>query len=193
MSEQTDDGLATLAEAAAHFGQVLAQVQPDQAAGPTPCDDWSVTDLVEHVTGGNHWAALILRGAKAGEAMAQVKAGAFTGDSNADYLAATKAQQAAFDEAGALGRTVDHFIGPVPAARFLGMRTGDLLIHSWDLARAIGADERLPEPLVRAGLAIYEPMADRLAASGMFGSGAQGAPPAQTPQDRLLQLTGRRP
>ena len=63
-------------------------------------------------------------------------------------------------------------------------------MHSWDLAQAIGVDTRLDPDLVESIYARFEPMADQLAASGLF------APPLETPADadlqtRLLALTGR--
>jgi uncharacterized protein (TIGR03086 family) len=187
------DGLATLAATTAHFREVLAQVRPEQLDASTPCPDWRVRDLVQHVAVGNRWASLLLRGAEPGPAMGQAKAVGRTGDLLPDFDADTASQAAAFAEEGAETRVVQHFLGPVPAGQFLAMRSGDVLIHSWDLARATGADERLPQPLVQVGLAIYEARAASLAATGMFGSGGEGAPAPTTDQDRLLHLTGRRP
>lgn len=183
----------TLTAATAHFRAVLAQVRPDLLDAPTPCTDWTVRDLCAHVSVGNRWAALLLDGAQPGPAMAAAQALPRTGDLLADFDADTAAQADGFAAEGAQGRTVHHFMGDVSAAQFLGMRTGDVLIHAWDLARAIGTDERLPEPLVRAGLAMYGSRSDGLAATGMFGRGAEGAPEPVDDQQRLLHLTGRRP
>lgn len=185
-------GLETLATANAHFRGLLAQVRAEQLDGPTPCPDWRVRDLLAHVSVGNRWASLLLQGAEPGPAMAQAQAVPRPDDLLAAFDADTAAQVEAFDGAEPAA-TVHHFIGDVPAWQFLGMRTGDVLIHSWDLARAVGADERLPEPLVGAGLAIYGARAEQLAASGMFGHGAEGAPEPADDQQRLLHLTGRRP
>jgi uncharacterized protein (TIGR03086 family) len=185
-------GLGALAAANAHFRTLLAQVREDQLDGPTPCPDWTVRDLLAHVSVGNRWASLLLQGAQPGPAMGQAQALPRSDDRPAAFDADTAAQAEAFAGAEPTG-TVHHFIGDVPAWQFLGMRTGDVLIHSWDLARAIGADERLPAPLVQAGLAMYGPREDQLAGTGMFGPGAEGAPEPADDQQRLLHLTGRRP
>ena len=67
-------------------------------------------------------------------------------------------------------------------------------IHSWDLARAIGADEHLNEDLVAAVWAQLEPVAEALAQSGVFGQGSSGAVESNEPtQRRLLDICGRRP
>ena len=72
------------------------------------------------------------------------------------------------------------------------MRTGDLLVHSWDLAKATGADDVLDEDLVQYVVASYEPLAAVLGSTGMFGTGQTGtAESAGSPQERLLDLVGR--
>jgi uncharacterized protein (TIGR03086 family) len=70
--------------------------------------------------------------------------------------------------------------------------TSDLLLHAWDLARALGVDETLDPELVDAVLTAAEPHTDELAASGLF------APPVPVPADadpqtRLIALFGRTP
>jgi uncharacterized protein (TIGR03086 family) len=69
--------------------------------------------------------------------------------------------------------------------------TLDALVHSWDLARAIGADDTLDPETVQLAYEGIQPMADELAASGMF------APPIPTADDaavqtKLLAMLGRR-
>lgn len=69
--------------------------------------------------------------------------------------------------------------------------TGDVLIHTWDLARSTGFDERLDPDLVAEQLAGMEPVADSLAASGHYAPPVP-VPDRADPQTRLLALTGRR-
>ena len=68
----------------------------------------------------------------------------------------------------------------------------DVAIHTWDLARAVGADEELDTELVEAVWTVFEPQKETLAASGLY------APPVPLPDDaplqqRLLAVTGRDP
>ncbi|HWS92806.1 MAG TPA: maleylpyruvate isomerase N-terminal domain-containing protein, partial [Mycobacterium sp.] len=35
------------------FAGVLANVGPEQFGAPTPCSEWTIRDLIEHVIGGN--------------------------------------------------------------------------------------------------------------------------------------------
>jgi len=90
--------------------------------------------------------------------------------------------------------TVHHMVGDIPAAMLLGFRIGDLTLHSWDLARAIQADESLDPVLVEAVWETVSPMRDSIGQTGVFGDGPSGDLSDDAPlQVRLLDLTGRRP
>ena len=82
-----------------------------------------------------------------------------------------------------------------PAAVLLGLRIADATMHTWDLARAIGADETLSADLVEHVWASVEPIAPVLAASGRFGEGRErcGRRRRRRCRPRLLDATGRRP
>ncbi len=83
--------------------------------------------------------------------------------------------------------------GQIPGQRFAGLRIDDLVVHAWDIARAVGADENLDEELVREAYTVYEPMAEGFLDSGAFGSGPRFTADDLSPQSRLLHLLGRRP
>jgi hypothetical protein len=93
-----------------------------------------------------------------------------------------------------MDRVTEHPAGDFPVPLLLGFRIGDWTVHAWDLARAIGADETLPEDLVAHVWEGIEPLGPILSASGRFGEGASGGVGEQAPlQTRLLDATGRRP
>jgi uncharacterized protein (TIGR03086 family) len=69
--------------------------------------------------------------------------------------------------------------------------TFDLVIHGWDLARAIGADPGIPEDVVDATYAVAQNFGD-LSGSGVFGP-AVSVPDDASTLDKLLGLTGRDP
>jgi uncharacterized protein (TIGR03086 family) len=70
--------------------------------------------------------------------------------------------------------------------------TNDVVMHTWDLARATGQDDRLPRTFCEQSLAGMEPMADVLSASGQFGQRVP-VPEGADVQDRLIGLIGRDP
>jgi uncharacterized protein (TIGR03086 family) len=184
--------LALLQAATDRFGGVLAQVTPEQYGWATPCPDWSVVDLVDHVVGGNRWAVLLLAGAEGRASWAEVQHLPKAADRRTDFAVSVTAQREAFEAAGP-DVAVTHPFGATTAAGLLRLRIGDVIVHTWDLTRALGVDERLPDELVRAGLDIFAADGDRLVGTGAFGAGPDGAPPPVDDQQRLLHLAGRRP
>jgi uncharacterized protein (TIGR03086 family) len=187
--------LDTLALARSEFARRLRAVTTDDWQRPTPCDGWTVRDLVLHVVSGDHMSAALLHGATREEATA-IRRTVDLGDdavavfdTNADEIAA------AFAEPGALQRSCAHPSGmTIPGAQLLGFRIGDYALHGWDLARAIGADETLDLNVVQAIWTALQPMAPVMGNSGVFGTGPSGQIADDAPlQLRLLDLTGRRP
>jgi len=112
----------------------------------------------------------------------------------AELMAATDPQAEALRTPGALERIVHHPAGDVSGAQLLSFRIGDLALHAWDLARAIGADETLDPELVALVWEGMQPLAPVIAQLGIFGAGPSGDLDDDAPlQHRLLDLSGRRP
>lgn len=80
----------------------------------------------------------------------------------------------------------------VPSASLLDALTRDLVIHTWDLARAVGVDEQLPADLVAVATASLEAAGPEIHAPGLYGE-ALPAPSEATPQAKLLAMSGRKP
>ncbi|MET9883086.1 TIGR03086 family metal-binding protein [Streptomyces sp. NPDC006430] len=179
------------AEALRLFGERVHAVADDQWDAPTPCTEWTVRDLVNHVTGEQLWIPPMVTDGRTVEEIGDVFSGDVLGDDPyAAWDRAATAAHAAFVAPGALDRTVTLSYGPVRGSAYCSELTVDCILHTWDLSRAIGAVDRLPEDLVEFSLKAVTPHADALAASGMF------APPLDVPagadaQTRLLALVGR--
>src|SRR3954470_2038662 len=188
------DQLSALDGARHEFARRLREIAPGDWDRPTPCEGWTVRDLVVHVAVGQRMAALLVRGGSREEAEALFDGATLPDDVLGEFDAGADEQAAAFAEPGAMERTTAHPAGDFPAAVLLGLRITDETMHTWDLARAIGADETLSQDLVAHVWASVEPIAPVLAASGRFGEGASGGVGEQAPlQTRLLDATGRRP
>ncbi|WP_433363579.1 TIGR03086 family metal-binding protein [Streptosporangium sp. CA-115845] len=177
------------------FGALVHRIGPDQWENPTPCVDWDVRSLVNHVVGENLWAPELL----AGRTHAEI-GDAFEGDLLGDDpikafdTSAVPAVQAAVDHR-VLDRVVHLPFGDVPGREYITELFADALIHTWDLARAIGADERLDPELVAAcatWFADAEPGYRQTAAVGEHQAGEQRKVPSDTDaQTRLLASWGR--
>jgi uncharacterized protein (TIGR03086 family) len=172
----------------------LESVDAHQWDLPTPCEGWSVRDLVQHMTVGATMSCQILAGEEwTREAVVEEVSSAH--DLKAEWEWRTAEERAGFSAPGALDGTVAHpVMGDIPCSQFLGMRVGDALLHAWDLARAIGVDDQLAPELVTEVWAGMSPMAGVIGKSGFFGSGPSGEVGEDAPlQRRLLDLSGRRP
>jgi uncharacterized protein (TIGR03086 family) len=161
---------------------------------PTPCDAWRVRDLVAHLVSGEHMAVALLDGASTEEARSIIGSVSTEGDLRAALVAAFAATRAAMEAPGALERTVHHPVGDISGGQLRDFRVADATLHSWDLARAIGSDARLDASLVDAVWEQLEPLSPVIATIGLFGEGPSGTLGTDDElQDRLVDLTGRRP
>ncbi|MFL6243650.1 MAG: TIGR03086 family metal-binding protein [Acidimicrobiia bacterium] len=169
-------------EAATGFTARLNAVTDDQWANPTPCTDWDVRELVDHVIA-------IQR---------QIPEGLGTPiDDGADVQATWKAVHEGalkvLREPGVLERTMRGIRGDEVAVEMaLIPRLSDLHVHTWDLARATGGDERLSTEVAAIVLERLKPNDEALRKSGSFG------PKVEPPRDadvqvELLCFLGRRP
>lgn len=170
---------------AARFTETVEAVPADAWEKPAPCEGWVARDVVRHLV---EWMPGFF-----GDAL-EIPAGPSVDD---DPVGAWKA----LDD-GLQGALDD----PEISAREFEMRAGrfriddaiatfmlpDVLVHTWDLARATGLDETLDPDEVHGLLVGMEPMDEVLRNSGHYG------PRVDVPADadettRLIAFTGRQP
>jgi uncharacterized protein (TIGR03086 family) len=183
-----------LAAAYAEVERRLVLISPEQWNLPTPCDEWDVRGLVNHIVTSNTTGTMLLHGASR-EETAAIIGDYLLGDDPIEAFTRTAAEQAAaFRAPGVLEQVVHHPALDMSGMQLLDFRIGDNAIHEWDLARAIHADEALDLDLVTFVWNSLEPISDPLVASGAFGAGVSAEVDADAPlQTRLLDLCGRRP
>jgi uncharacterized protein (TIGR03086 family) len=188
--EQAMGTAALMADAIDGFGQRLGAVDDTHWNAPTPCRDWDVRTLANHVVGELLWVSPLLEGKTIAEVGDRFD-GDVLGDEPLDAWASAAADaRSAASQPGAQDRTVHLSFGDVPGSEYLGQVTSDLTIHSWDLAQAVRADDRLNVALVAFVDDFLSPQIDAWRTAGAFGPALDVGPGAST-QDRLLAQTGR--
>ncbi|MGP4112679.1 TIGR03086 family metal-binding protein [Streptomyces sp. 4N509B] len=174
------------------FAGRVHRIRADQWDNGTPCVDWSVRDLVNHLTGEHLWAPWLLRGATLEEVGDRFDGDVLGADPVASWDRAAAASRTAVHEPEVLEETVHTSGGLTPTDEYLRQMTLDLTVHAWDLARGIGADDRLDAELVEL---VYGYAADRV--DSWQGVGVFD-PPVEPPtgagrQQELVALLGREP
>ena len=188
MSDQdTPDLLAMLDGAAAEAERIVGNVRPDQWDLPTPCTEWTVRDVVNHLVGGN------LMNVAAFDGPTAFSDEDYLGDDPAVALAASdRAIAERLARPGALGETATFPYGTFPGQLVATFRVIDLLNHGWDIAKATGQPTDLAPDLHTAGLAMARPMMahiDRVA-NPAFGL-EQPAPDGASAADAFAAFMGR--
>jgi uncharacterized protein (TIGR03086 family) len=174
------------------FARRLRLVRPNDWRRSTPCSEWDVRALVNHVVGGCVRHQMLLRGAQTREVEATRAVDHLGADPVAAFAAAADAVVNCFCEDGALERVVHHAAGDRTGRELLSMRILDSAVHAWDLARAIGADETLDNDVVAFVLG-YTADLDLGPRQRAFAPPHSDVPRNASPRDRLLHQLGRHP
>jgi len=174
------------------FGARLVAVPTDGWDAPTPCPGWSVQDLVAHVVDEERWVPSLLAGESTQEHSGDRHGDELDADPVAAWRQAATDVRSAIADSGVVDATVRIASGETTAATLLLEVFADHLIHAWDLARAIGADERLDADLVEACATWFDEHEREWRENGEIG------PPVAVPegadaQARLLARFGRDP
>ena len=194
-----DDIVDRYLRASDGFGRLLELVTAKQWGSPTPCAEWSIRDLVNHIVRGNLNYSLLGRGGSAIDFLANRDTEALGADPMRSFTNSWQECAEVFDQPGTLERLVNYPMGRVPGRQALAIRTVDNLVHTWDLARALGEDEVLNAELVDWAVvnlsAVYgdlpEMPTDAASTHRFFAPSLDGQD--GTSQELLLRLTGREP
>lgn len=182
------DTIELLVVANDEFARRLRLVGPDDWRRSTPCSEWDVRALVNHVVGANVRYQLLLHGAPTEQVEASRAIDHLGDDALASFVGTADGVVGCFREDGALKRIGHHATGDRTGRELLSMRILDVAIHGWDLARAIGADENLDDDVVAFLLANTTDLDLR-----SFVPADADIPRNASPQDRLLRRLGRHP
>jgi uncharacterized protein (TIGR03086 family) len=169
-------------------------VKPDQWTASTPCPDWNVRQLLQHVTNGNVIFATMVTGERPpGPITAEERAVDRLGaDPSTGFRATGKVMHDAFMTPGFLeGRFETPVMGEQTGSSIVHMRMNELLIHGWDLARATGQPADLPEDLAEGALSMWRTRLGDRPREGMPFAAPQPVADDAPAIDRLAAYLGR--
>ncbi|WP_329259295.1 TIGR03086 family metal-binding protein [Actinoallomurus sp. NBC_01490] len=176
---------------------IVSQVQADDLGRPTPCAEWTLADLLAHMTAQHRGFAAAARGRGGDRAAWQVRP--IDPSPVTEYADAAEDVLAAFAEPGVPHREfhlpefrpVSHF----PAAQAVGFHLIDYVVHGWDVARSLRLPYQLaPElagPALRIALAV--PNGDNRSAPGAAFRPALARSDDADPLHQILTTLGRSP
>lgn len=175
----------------AFLGQVR-QVHDGQWGLPTPCPEWTVRELVNHMVAEDLWTPHLMGGGRIDEVGDRFDGDILGDDPLATAERAAAEAKSATPEPVAQGRTVYLSFGDTDAGEYAMQLAADHLVHAWDLAAAIGADRSLPPELVDGVANWYAGRERWYRRVGVVGQ-RPGADDHGDPQRRLLIAFGRDP
>jgi uncharacterized protein (TIGR03086 family) len=171
--------------------RIIENIEPGLWDNATPCTEWNLRVLVNHLIGENAWVAELF----AGKTIAEVD-GRLDGDLTGDdpikaYVDTAGPARTAIEAPGAMEFICHLGGGDAPGSRYATELFIDTVIHGWDVAKGSGQNATLDPDLAQACYEIVAPMEKVLQRSGAFGSGVPIANDADL-QTRLLAVVGRR-
>lgn len=178
------DPAARHREVAAAFGDRVRGTTDWDA--PAPVAGWHARDVVGHLT---EWFPSFLAAGTGIELPRSADS-----DPVAAWTAQADAIQTLLDDPVSAGRVLSNpHVGEVPLPDAIDrFYTSDVFMHTWDLARATGQDDRLDPDFCAILLGGMESMDEILRSSGQYGPRVP-VPPDAGPQDRLIGFIGRDP
>lgn len=174
-------------ECAQAVAATASGIRDEQLQDRTPCEKFTVAELVDHLGG------TLLSAVRAARKEAQPGEDATTLAMTPQELSdAVGGAAAAWADPAAYEGTTEFGPGEMPASLAASITLNELALHGWDLARAIGRPFDLGPDTARAALGVVEQLAGQARTNGSYG------PPLPLPSDapafeRALGISGRNP
>ncbi len=189
------DQVAVMHQVIEETTRVVDNIEPGQLDNPSPCAEWTVRDVLNHITGGAEMFGLCVRdGVVADEKLGELMGGDNLGDDyKGAWSAASADAEAAFSLPGAMDRMVKLPFGEMPAGAAVNIAIFDVFTHAWDLAKATGQSTALAPAVAEIAYEVAQGMlSDDMRAGGIFGP-AVAVPDDAPVADRLAAFAGRTP
>jgi uncharacterized protein (TIGR03086 family) len=167
------------------FDVAVKAVTPDNWTARTPCEQWTARDLLAHVVENHRGIVASVRGGESEPLGADE-------DPRQAWESVSRAVREITADPDAVAMEIDGPTGKMPAGQIIGQFvTMDVLVHTWDLARTVGADEHLDEKSVHRAYEALKPVDAMIRQPYVFGPRLE--PPAGADeQTEFLYFLGRR-
>lgn len=173
------------------FDKRVHAVTDDQWESSTPCTEWNVRDLVNHIVNEDKWVAPLMAGKTIADVGDALDGDLLGDDPKRAWDEARDEALSSVEQPDALDRIVHLSFGDTRAEEYLGQLAADHAIHAWDLARATGGDEGIDPDLVEFTYRELEPQVAAWREAGIFGDEVE-VPEGSDRLTRLLAMTGRK-
>jgi uncharacterized protein (TIGR03086 family) len=167
------------------FDAAVRAVTPEKWGAQSPCEQWTARDVVAHVVEGHRRVIAQVRGEQSEPLDAD-------DDPRQAWESASRAIDEITGDPEAVSKEMDGPTGKMPVGQIIGQFVSmDTLVHTWDLARTIGADESLDEDSVRRAYEALKPMDAMIRQPYVFGPKLE-PPMGADVQTEFLYFLGRR-
>ena len=183
---------AEMTEAADAAARTVRNVHASQFGRPTPCADWDVRTLLNHLI---VWTSYSLEARAHGDSVGQDLIDRdFAADPGfaADYRAQLDRALTAWSAPATWEGSLNVMGSPTPAANVAALNIAEMVLHGWDLAAATGQTYTVGEPAASAALEAVEANAELFRQYKGFAEPVQ-VPPSASVLDRVLATSGRDP
>jgi uncharacterized protein (TIGR03086 family) len=179
--EQLDD-------VAAEFCRLVAATSIEAFDDPTPCAEWTIRLLINHVVAATEWYTCLVDARPTPD----LSADQLGHDPVSAFSRRHREFREALSRAGALDATHHHSLGELSGSTLLKMRATEYIVHGWDLSRATGQIASFPDDLCLTYLEMYRDLLAGRVREPTRGFGValqvvEDAPPL----DRLVAFFGR--
>jgi uncharacterized protein (TIGR03086 family) len=182
------DALERIEKATEQAQQAINGVKPDQMGDPTPCSEFDLKGLLNHVIAGMGMLHTAATGGKAVPPTENI-----VGDDPAGQYATARAELLnALKEPGVFEKNWEMPFGAMPGKMMAGIAFMEHTTHAWDIRKATGQDTELPEDLAKECFELVQPMDAMMRTPGVCGPAVE-VPDTATTTEKLIAFLGRQP
>lgn len=168
----------------------IKHIRVDEYDNPTPCSEWNLNQLLNHLVYELVWMPPLLEGQTITEVGDQFEGDLISDDPQGAWQKAADAALAAVEKAD-LSAVVHVSAGDITAEQYIKEMSNDVLIHGWDIGQALHCSVVFDEAVAQADYDNMTPLIQSFREHGAIGDEVQVADNA-TIQTKLLAIMGRK-